>query len=129
MSDVPRAYVEHVALNVRDIHWHIRFFREVFGLGLRDVDGEPDNPRQVWTIGGVQLIADPDFDGPEGRHAHLGVMAEDANGAIERAQAFGVTPHSNGENWLILPDGLVVEILQVKGDAVAHALAIDPRQG
>ena len=25
----PRAYVEHVAIWVKDIHWHIRFFHDV----------------------------------------------------------------------------------------------------
>jgi len=51
-----RAYVEHVALRVCDIHWHIRFFREVLGMDMREVDGSPDNPRQYWTLGGLQFI-------------------------------------------------------------------------
>ena len=28
----PKAYVEHVAIWVKDIHWHIRFFEEVLGM-------------------------------------------------------------------------------------------------
>jgi hypothetical protein len=32
-----------------------------------------------------------------------------------------------GRNWLALPDGLTVEILQATGSSVAAALAIDPR--
>jgi hypothetical protein len=32
-----------------------------------------------------------------------------------------------GRNWLALPDGLCVEILQASGAAVASALAVDPR--
>jgi catechol 2,3-dioxygenase-like lactoylglutathione lyase family enzyme len=122
-----RAYLEHVALHVKDIHWHIRFFREVLGLTLRDVDGDAANPKQVWIFGGLQLIADPNFKGPEGRLAHLGVMAEDAEATIAAAQTFGVTHLEKGMNWLVLPDGLIVEILQAHGDAVARALAIDPR--
>ena len=35
-----KAYLEHVAFKVKDIHWHIRFFREVLGMTLRDVDGD-----------------------------------------------------------------------------------------
>ena len=27
MSTAPKAYVEHVAVWVKDIHWHIRFFQ------------------------------------------------------------------------------------------------------
>lgn len=122
-----KAYLEHVALHVKDIHWHIRFFREVLGMTLRDVHGDAANPTQVWTMGGLQLIADPSFNGPEGRLAHLGVMAEDAEAAIEAAQAFGVTHLDKGRHWLVLPDGLIVEILQAKGDAVRRALAVDAR--
>lgn len=127
MKPTKRAYVEHVALRVRDINWHIRFFEEVLGLSLREVEGDPASPSQVWTIGGLQLIADPAFEGPEGRLAHLGVMAEDSEGAINAASAFGVTHLSKGRNWLVLPDGLCVEILQAGGDSVSRALAIDPR--
>ena len=29
MSVAHEAYVEHVAVWVKDIHWHIRFFRDV----------------------------------------------------------------------------------------------------
>ena len=46
------SYVEHVAIRVKDIHWHIRFFREVLGMTLREVQGSDDAPKQVWAIGG-----------------------------------------------------------------------------
>ena len=123
-----RSYVEHVAVRVRDIDWHICFFREALGMPLREVDGPADDPRQVWTVGGVQLMADPDFAGPEGRLAHLGVMTEDLEAALAEASAWeGVTAMPQGRNWLSLPDGLCVETLQATADAVASALAVDPR--
>ncbi len=123
-----RSYVEHVAVRVRDIGWHVRFFREVFGMPIREIDGPADNPRQIWTVGGVQLMADPGFEGPEGRLAHLGVMTEDLEAALAEAYLWnGVTPMVQGRNWLALPDGLCVEVIQATGNAVAAALAVDPR--
>jgi catechol 2,3-dioxygenase-like lactoylglutathione lyase family enzyme len=123
-----KAYLEHVAFHVKDIHWHIRFFREVLGMTMREVDGPPDEPRQVWTIGGLQFVAKPDFDGPEGRLGHLGVMCEDLGAALAAAKAFGVTEMPQGRNWLRLPDGLAVELLQARpATAVAQALALNPR--
>ncbi|BBQ00063.1 glyoxalase [Burkholderia sp. SFA1] len=123
-----RAYVEHVAIWVKDIHWHIRFFEEVLGMTMREVDGTRDAPRQYWTLGGLQFIHDPRHEGPEGRLAHLGVMCEDLDAALAAAQAFGVTEMPQGHNWLRLPDGLAVELIQAKPAAcVAQALAIDPR--
>jgi glyoxylase I family protein len=122
-----KAYLEHTAFKVKDIHWHIRFFGEVLGMTPRDVEGAAESPRQVWTFGGLQLIADPDFDGPEGRFAHLGVMCEDVDAAIEAAACFGVSHLDKGRNWLVLPDGLIVELLPASPGAVKAALAVNPR--
>lgn len=122
-----RAYVEHAAIRVRDLDWHIRFFQDVLGMGLRD-DRRGETPSQVWTVGGVQLMADPGFAGPEGRLAHLGIMVEDQAEVLHAAAAWGVTALPQGPNWLALPDGLCIEILEATGTAVADALAIDPRK-
>lgn len=128
MSQGTRAYLEHVAFFVKDIHWHIRFFREVLGMTEREIDGTPEEPRQYWTIGGLQLIARPDFDGPEGRFAHLGLMCEDLEAAIAAGLRFGGQPLPQGRNWLALPDGLTVELIQASPrQAVAQALAVNAR--
>lgn len=123
-----KAYLEHVAIWVKDIHWHIRFFEQVLGMTMREVDGPPDAPRQYWTLGGLQFIHDPQFQGSEGRLAHLGVMCEDLEAAIAAALSFGATPMPQGRNWLRLPDGLAVELIQARpASCVAQALAINPR--
>jgi catechol 2,3-dioxygenase-like lactoylglutathione lyase family enzyme len=127
LANASKAYLEHVAIFVRDIHWHIRFFEDVLGMTMREVDGPAESPRQHWTLGGMQFIARPEFNGPEGRLAHLGVMCEDLESALAAARAFGVTELAQGPNWLRLPDGLAVELIQARGDAVRRALAIDPR--
>lgn len=126
MAHGKRAYVEHAAIRVRDIEWHVRFFRDVLGMTLRD-DRRGQSPSQAWTTGGVQLIEDADFDGPEGRLAHLGVMVEDEQAVLREAASWGLTTLPQGPNWLRLPDGLCIEILQATGTSVADALAIDPR--
>jgi catechol 2,3-dioxygenase-like lactoylglutathione lyase family enzyme len=122
-----KSYVEHVAIHVKDIRWHIRFFREVLGMTVREIDGPEDAPRQFWTIGGIQLIANPAFEGPEGRCAHLGVMTEDLEAALAEARNWGVVEMPQGRNWLRLPDGLAVELIQAHGASVAEALAVQPR--
>jgi len=69
MTQPTKAYVEHVAVRVKDIHWHIRFFKEVLGMGLREVDGPPEAPRQYWSLGGMQLVSSPDFVAPPSNDA------------------------------------------------------------
>lgn len=123
----PKAYLEHVAIWVQDIHWHIKFFHDVFGMTMREVQGSVEEPMQYWTLGGMQFIAKPDFTGPEGRLAHLGVMCEDLEAALAAAQAFDVTEMPQGRNWLRLPDGLAVEFIQASPGAVEQALAVNPR--
>lgn len=134
-QDIPaaptRAYVEHVAVRVHDIHWHIRFFREVLGMEMREVAGTPENPSQYWTVGGMQLIATPGFQAPPsndaGWLAHLGVMVDDLDAALFAASAWGVTTLPQGYNWLQLPDGLAVELIQAAPGSVDQALAVQPR--
>ena len=126
-SSIPRAYVEHVAIWVKDIHWHIRFFSEVCGMTMREVQGTEAEPVQYWTLGGMQFMAKPDHSAPEGRLGHIGVMCEDLEYALRAAQAFGVTEMPQGRNWLRLPDGLAVELIQASAGTVAQALAINPR--
>lgn len=123
----PRAYVEHVAIWVKDIQWHIRFFDEVLGMTLREVQGTLESPSQYWTLGGMQFIARPDYAEPEGRLGHIGVMCEDLEAAIVAAQPFGVTAMAQGRNWLRLPDGLALELIQASPGSVAQALSINPR--
>ena len=126
MTEV-RCYMEHVAIRVRDIGWHVRFFREVLGMDVRRALGPEGAPEQVWTVGGAQLVADPEFVGPEGRLAHLGIMAEDLEEVLRRARDWGARELPKGRHWLALPDGLCIEVLQAGAGAVAAALAIDPR--
>ncbi|HTH09734.1 MAG TPA: VOC family protein [Acidovorax sp.] len=125
------AYVEHVAIRVRDIHWHIRFFREVLGMDVREIDGPAENPCQYWTLGGLQLMATPGFDAPPsndaGWLAHLGVMVDDLEAALAAAGPWDVKPLPQGRNWLQLPDGLAVELIQAAPGSVAQALAVRPR--
>ena len=123
-----KAYLEHVAIWVKDIRWHIRFFEDVLGMTMREVDGTVAAPRQYWTLGGLQFIHAPQHDGPEGRLAHLGVMCEDLEAALAAARAHDVSELPQGRNWLRLPDGLAVELIQAKpASCVAQALTINPR--
>ena len=125
---LPRAYIEHVAIRVVDIDWHVRFFNQVLGLGIREEQpAHGGRPRQVWVLGSVQLIEDPSFAGLEGRLAHLGIVVDDYEGALARAAACGAKALPAGPNWLKMPDGLEIEILKASAGAVEAALAVNPR--
>jgi catechol 2,3-dioxygenase-like lactoylglutathione lyase family enzyme len=131
MTYTNQSYVEHVAVRVKDIRWHINFFREVLGMDVREIDGPAEAPNQYWTIGGMQLMSTPDFEAPPsndaGWLAHLGIMVQDLQGALTEAQKWQVRPLPQGPNWLQLPDGLAIELIQAEGNSVAEALAVKSR--
>lgn len=121
------AYVEHTAFFVRDIVQMIDFFAEVLGMGVTQRDGAPEAPTQVWLQGGIQLIADPDFVGPEGRFGHLGIVCKDVPAAIAAARAHGAVSTARGDHWLKLDNGILLEFLPEKKDAVEIIRSLDPR--
>ena len=44
--------MDHVAINVNDLEWNIKFFEDVFGMTVTK-EGTADNgKRQVWLSGG-----------------------------------------------------------------------------
>ena len=81
MTTTQKSYVEHVAVRVKDIHWHINFFDEALGMDVREIVGPTDAPIQYWSIGGMQLMSTPGFEAPPsndaGWLAHLGIMVDD----------------------------------------------------
>lgn len=122
-----QAYLEHVAIIVHDIAPHAAFFRDVLGMTITQLDGDPAAPRQVWLLGGIQLIEDRSFIGPEGRCAHLGIVCADVSAAIEGALSNGAKATTKGAHWLELPDGLLLEFLPEKKGAVGIVRELDPR--
>jgi hypothetical protein len=131
MAYTQKSYVEHVAVRVNDIQWHINFFHDVLGMDVREIDGPTDAPNQYWSIGGMQLMSTPGFAAPPsndaGWLAHLGIMVQDLESALAEAQKWDVKQLPQGRNWLQLPDGLAIELMQAHGNSVAEALAVKPR--
>ena len=106
------SYLEHTAIRVKDIQWHIRFFGEALGMPVRSVQGAPEDPIQVWTLGGVQIVSDRNYDGPEGRLVHLGIKTDDLAAALEEVYKWDVRELPQGHNWFTTPDGLAIELMQ-----------------
>ncbi|MBE6935778.1 MAG: VOC family protein [Ruminococcaceae bacterium] len=111
MAYEKRAYLDHMAFYVKDLDWSIAFFRDVFGMTVTRVAGNPEKPDQVWLSGGLQLVSDPAFAAGEGRSAHLGINVEDLDACLAEAYARGVKELPKGHNWIELPDGLQIEVM------------------
>ena len=127
MSYATKGYLEHSAIFVRDMDWHIKFFEAVFGMGVRSKSMNGDQIAQVWLYGGMQLTRKNDYEGGEFGFNHLGVMVEELDKAVDEAYKWGVTEMPQGRNWVRTPEGIGIEIMKAENNAVEKALAIDPR--
>ena len=66
--------MEHVAITVSDINWHIEFFADVLGMDiLRREDDAAGAIRQVW----LKLIAKKDKQQGTKGCDHLGIVVQD----------------------------------------------------
>jgi acyl dehydratase/catechol 2,3-dioxygenase-like lactoylglutathione lyase family enzyme len=134
VADRHGSFVEHVAVRVRDINWHIAFFRDVLGMPLRDEPprdrkANADQPQRAWLSGGILLVSDPAFEGVNSPLVHIGVIAEDAAAVLQEARARGVSTLPDEPRCLTLPDGINVEVTQAAIGAVASLRAVKTRPG
>ena len=103
------ATIGHTAVKVKNINGMIELLEDLLGFHIRRKAGDGDIPSNVWFEEGLQLVHDPDFEGPEGRLHHLGVLVSDQEAIAQECERRGfaeVRP-----NWYALPDGLVLEFL------------------
>ena len=112
------AYLDHMAIFVKDIKWTITFFKEVFNMPVSRAAGDAENPSQVWLVGGLQIVSAPDFASDEGRSAHLGINVDDLDACLAAAYERGVRELPNGHNWFELPDGLQIEVMPTSGEKI-----------
>lgn len=59
MAYQKKSNLEHVAFRVKEIQWHIQFFKAALGMSMVKVDGQAEYPKQVCIRGGLQLIIGP----------------------------------------------------------------------
>lgn len=119
------SYLEHMALKVSDIEWHVKFFEEVFDMPVRMTLGEAPN-RKIWLHAGIQLNEETDFENVEGRADHLGIMTDNVEEVLEKAYALGVEELPQGHNWIKLPSGIHIEVIGAKNDVLHEILEKNP---
>ncbi len=119
------AYLEHMAIKVADIEWHIQFFQDVFEMPVRMSLGEAPH-RKVWLHAGIQLNEEVDFKNVEGRGDHMGIMVENVEATLEKAYQLGVKELPQGHNWIQLKSGLCIEVIQGKKEVLQNILTQEP---
>ena len=99
----------HTAVKVKDINSMIKLIEDLLGFRIRRTKGDGEIPSSVWFEEGLQLMHEPDFEGPEGRLHHLGILVSDREAMVQECKRRGFSEVH--PNWYALPDGLVLEFL------------------
>lgn len=107
-----KSFVDHIAIYVTDIHWYIDFFEKTLGMEVKQLDGDRLNPRQVWTMGGLQFIQDQINDQSTGPLAHIAIVTENLPSTLANMYSWDGVKQVEGkeENWVQLPDGIILEM-------------------
>lgn len=105
--------MDHCALMVNDLDWYMDFFSSVFGFSYVKESVNEYGFRQVWITGGLQLVStDRDICTEDGLLNHLAFTVDDVDACVEKSYSFGAVSLEKGKNWIMLPTGLCLEILQ-----------------
>ncbi len=118
MTPMNYGMVEHVAYQVSDINWHTNFFQTVFGMKISKIKGDQDAPEIVWLSGGIQLISVAKT--PEKMSDHIGMVVADLEATLTLVKKLPDVHPAQGkdQNWIILPDGAVLELIQGNREAM-----------
>lgn len=121
------AYLEHVGYRVKDLNWYLTFFEEVYGMGVEKQKVHPTGLREVWLVGGLQLVEDPAFEGEDyGRAHHVCLLVDDLEGIRAAALAHGCKELPQ-HHWVELPDGQKIEMFAA-ADGAIEALKNQPKR-
>lgn len=117
-----KAYIEHVAVCVKDILWSEKFFKEALNMEeTRRAVNEDGSLKSIWFKNGLQLMA-----AGEKQSHHLGLIVDDYAAARKTMLSYEGVHEMAGkpEKWLQLPDGLTIELFQAAEGAIDKVLDI-----
>ncbi|HIT73153.1 MAG TPA: VOC family protein [Candidatus Fimicola cottocaccae] len=102
-------YLDHCALNVKDFDWNLNFFKNVFDMTIKKTLGDIPN-RKIWFNEGIQLNECLKSENSICKYDHIGICVEDVDSIISKALSEGCRNIEGKENWIILPEGIVIEL-------------------
>lgn len=101
---------DHIALCVKDYDWYINFFETVFEMKIKRETGQKPE-RKLWFDKGIQLIECEEIETPGTLYDHVAFKAENKEEIYVRLKALDCKKYLQKENWFIVKETLIVEIL------------------
>ena len=92
--------------------WHMDLFLGVFGFHVDKCTGDPADPDKVWFKENLQLNkTDKQIVREGGIFNHLALKVKDGEVVLKRLRQLGGEATEAGDNWIMMPTGLYLEIL------------------
>lgn len=106
-----RGTIHHVALCAKEFDWYVDFFEQVFEMTVRKTAGKkPD--RKIWFNEGIQLNETRENTIPGTSCDHISLQVKDHIAAVKVCIERGCIKAANGDNWIVLPNGIKVEFME-----------------
>ena len=103
---------DHVCLTVNDMKWNMDLFLRVFGFHVDKYVGDADDPEKIWFKENLQLNrTDRPVIREDGIFNHLALKVENPKKVLEQLAELGGKATESGDNWIMMPTGLYLEIL------------------
>lgn len=109
MTAISGARIDHVALRIPRLAWHVDLFGAAFAMTVTAED--TGNPRQVWLDGGLQLIERDTTPAAAGILAHVAIGVEEPARVAAALARRGCMQLQRGPRWWSLGDELVIELV------------------
>lgn len=100
----------HVAIKTNEVEWYVEFFEKIFGMKIKkqisDLKG-----RKIWFQEGIQINEDPDVKSGGGYLDHIAISTNEKKQVLANAIQYGCIQLK--ENWIQLPDGITIELMEI----------------
>lgn len=110
-----KSILDHCAVMLQDLELGIELCETVFGMTVRKTEMKEERIFQIWFDQGIQLIRS-DFPAvmEHGFVNHIGIRVSDVKTCLAQAERFRAKSLAKGNNWIVFPFGLCVEVLPIE---------------
>ncbi len=110
-----KSILDHYAVMIQDIELGIDLCETVFGMTVRKTEMKEGRIFQIWFDQGIQLIrSDLPTVMEHGFVNHIGIRVNDVKTCLALAERYGAKSLAKGNNWIVFPFGLCVEVLPIE---------------
>lgn len=109
-----RVGIDHVALSVNEFDWYVDFFQTVFYMEIEKKAGEYPN-RKIWFDQGIQLNESIKQGVAGELYHHIAIRVANPKMTYEKLDKIACKKSNKSDNWYIIKDVLLIEILNCKG--------------